>query len=208
MREYNASRTLRLRWQAAAAFADHRLLGANYWKNGARWLIGQKDRSEYRTEVIAGYGGSLVVHGDIDVCRFAHYGDKGDAWHRLCWMAYNTDLDYYVMQKAVIGTGPDSIPDFDTEAALDDLARFQKEIEEEEDESRDELLRVLKEAREHTESKEEMWRFIHEHDKWDLWECRFGEVVPAFVVYAHAALHRTACLLEQLYGPEGPWDCQ
>ena len=57
---YNASRTLRLRWEAAAAFADHRLLSASYWKNGARWLIGQKDRSEYRTEVIAGYGQQAI----------------------------------------------------------------------------------------------------------------------------------------------------
>lgn len=61
-------------------YKDHQLLSEVYWDNGrgARWLIGKPGTRVMASEIIAGTCGSLVVHGDCDLSRFAQYSDHAD----------------------------------------------------------------------------------------------------------------------------------
>src|SRR5574340_149450 len=129
--ESSEARSTRLRSQLVTEFAKHELLAEQYWDQGrgARWLIGKPDTCVFRTEAIAGIGGSLLVHGDIDLCRYAHYSDQGDAWSRLRWMGECQDFDYYVAQKASIGLRSVRARDleYDSEVACYDLDRLVEE---------------------------------------------------------------------------------
>jgi len=196
----------RMQWAAASWVADHELLEEQYWEGGqgARWVVGRPKTFVHRAEVIAGIGGSLIVHGDFDLCRFGHYGDHRSAWRRLLWMADCTDVGYYVAQKASIGMGGQRHGDeyYDADVAAHDL---KDEIAQQTADGADpELIDVLTDALEHTENEQGLREFLHEHDKWDLWEYRFGEVVPHHVVTNHCILQRTAILLRAKYGDVGP----
>lgn len=201
----SSARNEQLRSQAIREFADHRLLGECYWEEGrgARWLIGKPTRVEFRSEIFAGSFGSLLVHGDIDTCRFAHYGDHGDVWNRLLWMADCTDLGYYVRQKASIGMAG-SAEAYDEDVALYDLRRARLERTED-GRACDELIGLLTDAEKHVDEKHELRGFLSSNDRgWDLWKLEIGRILAPRVVFAHAALVRTAGLLREKYGPDGP----
>lgn len=197
----------RLQWFAADAFKDHVLRSELYYDEGncARWLIGKPGTGVMLAEIFAGVTGSLIVHGDCDWCRFAHYSDHRGAWNRLCWMARCTDVDYYVAQKARIGSARcyNDHLEYDSEVADHDIRLYLTELQS--TDPNPELVEVLTQALESVESETELRQFLADRDRgWDLWEHHFGSVTPAPVVFAHAALQRLYRLLEAKYGPEGP----
>lgn len=205
-----------LQWLIADMYKDHRLLAESYWDGGrgARWLIGQPGTNVMLTEVIAGVCGSLVVHGDCDTARFAHYSDYPDAWSRLRWMGFCRDVGYYVAQKASIGMGrsADYRHAYDQDVARHDLARFLLDVRRHgyEPETLKEIAALVREAYDYyTDSERELRDFLGHNDKgWDLWEYTFGEVVATPVITGHLALQRCAYLLLDKYGIEGPPECQ
>lgn len=211
----NAAQYMRqLQWQIADLYKDHQLLSEVYWDGGrgARWLIGRPGTRNMLSEIIAGTCGSLVVHGDCDLSRFAHYGDHADAFSRLCWMGFCRDVDYYVAQKASIGMGRsgrggdeynEEVAKHDIQVYIDELQTGSYALRNEE-----ELIELLTESLEWTESEHDLRSFLSARDKWDLWEHSFGRVVATPVITGHLALQRCAYLLLDKYGDEGPPECR
>lgn len=199
----------RMQWQAFKMLGEHQLLAETYWDEGrgARWLIGKPDTVHARCEIIAGIFGSLVVHGDFNTARFAHYGDKADCWSRLRWMADCTDVGYYVLQKARIGErlGFGEECGYDEDVARYDLRQHATEYEKERPE-RPEVIAILREAADsYTESEHALLDYLSSSAAWgELWESRFGQVVPAHVVISHVALNKCAWLLRERHGADGP----
>lgn len=199
-----------MQWEGVSMLHEHQLVGEDYWDEGrgARWVIGRPNTFVAKCEVIAGIGGSLIVHGDFTVVRFGHYGDHADAMSRLCWMGCCTDVGYYVAQKASIGMGRrGSVEVYDQEVAEHELL---ERIKEDEQEARDpEMLACLQEALdEHTESNEELRGFLsREGHRWDLWELSPGMVLDPHVIISHVALNKLASLLFEKYGDAGPPAC-
>lgn len=199
-------------WSALYWMRNHELRGEAYWDEGrgARWYIGEPGTFIHSCEIIAGVGGSLIVHGDWEPARFAH--DFSDAWSRLRWMADCRDVGYYVMQKARIGGQTDHA--YDSEVALNDLRCYTRDLVDEwrhweASEHRRKLISVIREARFHTETEHELRQFLYENDEgWDLWEHSFGRVAPSHVVVSHIALNRLASLLRERYGNAGPPQCR
>jgi hypothetical protein len=204
----------RLQWGIADLYKNHELLDEQYWfdGSGARWLIGRPGTGVMLTEIIAGVHGSLVVHGDCDLSRFAYYSDYRDAWNRLCWMGRCQDVGYYVAQKASIGMGRSGGgKEYDERVARHELERYVAELRGEDLQHRnqDELIEVLTDALEHVEDEHELRSFLYQNDKgWDLWEHTFGRVVATPVITGHLALQRCAHLLLTKYGEEGPPACR
>jgi hypothetical protein len=194
-----------MQWQMASLYANHELLAQSYWDGGAgaRWVIRLPNRSEFYTEIFAGAGG-LLVHGDIDVVRFAHDSSRS-AWHKLTWMAHCTDIGYYVAQKARIGMGDVLTHQYDESVAREELRERAEEVGADIPALREVLLEA---AEDYAEDEYSLRSFLSERDQgWDLWECSFGNVVPHRVVSAHAALNKCASLLIERYGPSGPPQC-
>jgi hypothetical protein len=205
-----------IQWSIASCLAEHELLGEEYWDDGrgARWVIGIPDTFVYRAEIIAGIGGSLIVHGDVDISRFAHYGDHKDAWSRLRWMAFCSDVDYYVAQKASIGMGHGRWEEYDDEVARHDLDVLVREYEENEGgyAQNGEIADLFREAREyvhHQSELEEFFRNSYLYYSQSLFEHGMpGKVIPTPVVMGHLYLQRCAYLLLDKYGDAGPPACR
>ncbi len=196
-------------WTAMGMLSEHELLGETYWGDGrsAAWVIGQPGTNVHRVEIIAGIMGSIVVHGDFDLARFAHYGDRADAWSRLLWMAYCTDVGYYVAQKASIGLRRQDVVDYDECVAEHDLKYWIREAETDGNKGRASVLREALD--EYICDEHELRRFLSENDRTsDLWECRIGTVLRPHVIISHVALNKCASLLWEKYGPEGPRQCR
>jgi hypothetical protein len=198
----------RQQWDALRQLAKHELLDESYWGDGsgARWVVGERDTFVGKCEIVAGIGGSLIVHGDYDLCRFGHYGDETDAWHRLRWMADCTDVDYYVAQKASIGLRRQDIEEYDEDVARHEIIEHVKDAHR--DGARDKAA-VLRGALKWTECAEMLTEYLHDHSSnWDLWELRPGRVLSYRVVVSHVALNRCAWLLRARYGYAGPPACR
>ena len=199
----------RLQWDATKWFAEHELLGEEYWNAGrsACWHIGRPGTGVYAAEILAGTFGALLVHGDISLCRFAHYGDHGDAWRRLLWMGGCDDVGYYVAQKAAIGMGGrNAARSYNSQVARYDLDWQIAEARR--DDSPKEMVAVLVEATQLVDDERQLRDFLYRNDKgWDLWELDLGDVTASYVVVAHVALQRTVHLLRARYGREGPPQC-
>lgn len=200
-----------MQWSAMERLQEHELLGEDYWDDGrgARWVIGRPNTFVHKCEVIAGIGGSLIVHGDYDVVRFAHYGDHADAWNRLCWMGWCTDVDYYVAQKASIGMGRrTAVECYDEDVAkyeLRDRIRDAKEGG-----GSEAMISVLEEAlEEHAGSREELRDYLGRYGcNWDLWELNPGAVLDSHVIISHVALNKLCSLLVEKHGEAGPPACR
>ena len=190
--------------------AAHELLDESYWGDGigARWIVGQRGTFVGKCEIIAGIGGSLIVHGDYDLCRFACYGDRADAWARLRWMADCTDVSYYVAQKASIGLRNQDVVEYDEDVAVAGL-RERLADERQEHDVDQEMLEFLEGALAHTENQHELRRYLAEEgSRWDAWEWDVGKVLSYRVVVSHVALNRCAWLLRARYGYAGPPACR
>lgn len=205
----NADEYLRQQqWSATQQLAKHELLEECYWDDGrgARWVIGQPGTFVGKCEIFAGIGGSLIVHGDYDLCRFGHYGDRADAWARLRWMADCTDVGYYVAQKASIGLRRQDIEEYDEDVARHEIIEHVKDAHR--DGSLDKAA-VLRGALEHAAYKEELAAYLHDNSgHWDLWELQPGRVLSYRVVVSHVALNRCAWLLRARHGMQGPPACR
>lgn len=59
--------------------------------------------STFWFEAVVLHGGTLLIHGDIDLVHFARYGGYTHPEEVLRWMGSSNDLGYYVTQKAAIG---------------------------------------------------------------------------------------------------------
>ncbi len=208
-------RLRKAQWTSLGWLASHKLLGEDYWDGGrgARWVIGEEGTFTHRCEIIAGIGGSLLVHGDFDVVRFAHYSDHADAFSRLCWMGRCYDVDYYVAQKATIGLGRFGR---NVWAYDEDVAR--SEIQALIDEARAECahdatcttetrLRFFLLALHRAECREELLHFADSAGRGEDF-ADVGLVLDPHVVTAHVALNKTVALLLDRYGLDGPPACQ
>lgn len=202
----------REQWSAFNAFTDHVLGEEVYWEGGrgARWLVRIPGRSEFYTEIISS-SAALVVHGDIDLVRFAHYGDRQDAWSRLCWMAWCTDVGYYVAQKAAIGSGRGRRDDeYDERVAEHEIRERIRELGEswaDGDAHYEKERSALQQALRYLDEGPDALRtFLYEHNIDD--PPSYGRVTPVRVLYAHAALNRCASLLVEKHGPYGPPECR
>lgn len=192
-------------WRGMEMLARHELLEEGYWNDGdgARWLIGRPRESFGLTEIIAGVSGSLVVHGDFQLCRFS-YGDR-NAWLRLLWMADCRDIDHYVSEKAHIGIRSD-LDDYDEQVARHELIAYAKEAH---DDDCREKAAVLRGALQHTDSWLELRQYLSdEGSRWDLWEMTPGRVPGSRVIIAHLAMNKCASLLRQQHGAGGPPACR
>jgi len=116
----------RLMQLAVEAFASHELRQ----HRSERWLIQRCDAGRwsgfYSAEIIDGAHGELIVTGDINHVIFAG-GDKCDPRDRVRWIGRCESFDYYVRQKAVIGTGRELIETYDADVARDGLAELRAE---------------------------------------------------------------------------------
>lgn len=199
----------RQQWSAIEQLANHELLDECYWDDGrgARWVVGQPGTFVGRCEIFAGIGGSLIVHGDYELCRFGHYGDHADAWSRLRWMADCTDVGYYVAQKASIGLRYQDVVEYDEQVAIDYL---RERIEDERDACEGPaMLEFLDRALAHVENKHELHRYLAEEgSRWDAWEWEPGKVLSYRVAVSHVALNRCAWLLRARHGMQGPPACR
>lgn len=199
----------RLQTDSAAAVAAYELREETYWNNGsgARWRLGRPQpygyASEYACEIIAADFGTLIVHGDVEWVRFARYGGGG-AWRRLCWIADSTDLDYYVAQKACIGSGREVVYQYNEAVARAELTEAAARWEQD-GEHGQRAIRVVREAVQRAETETELRDFLAREEP-ELWEYQFGRVLQPRVVFAHAALQKCAALLREKYG--GPPDCR
>ena len=177
-----------------------------YWDNGcgARWCLGRPGTNRDKTEIVAGVLGSLLVHGDYETCRFAHYADKPDAWNRLLWIADCLDVGYYVSQKARVGMCDDVSGSYDSRVAAHDI---RVAIEAHQNEADDEAVKLLRESLEenHHEDQQELMAFLSQSEvELCVSAHGFGAVTSWRVLVAHAALQRTASLLRERHGPDGP----
>lgn len=205
-------RLRRIQWDSAAAVRHHELRDETYWSHGARWRLASTG-SQYQCEIIAGAFGALLVHGDVAAVRFAS-GDAASAWALLLWLADCTDVEYYVTQKACIGSGPETVFEYDWTIARDSMREVAEEWDRTGEESAS-VVDVLRRAAEHEWTEEELGEFLCRMGAKlcggrpsALAELRFGRVLRSNVVFAHAALNKCAWLLREKYGPEGPPDCR
>jgi hypothetical protein len=101
-------------------------------------------------EIVVFQGGKIVVWGDLFPVMFAYYGKFDDPAQVIHWMGKNEDIGYYVHQKAVIGSGKESIDEWDSDVARFELLRAVDERLEEVDDYVDSLtdpaLRALDDA--------------------------------------------------------------
>ncbi len=195
-------------WTAMRCLAEHELLDEAYWNNGrsAAWTIGKRGTSVHKVEIVAGIMGSLVVHGDWDLVRFAAYGDRTDAWSRLLWMGDCRDVGYYVAQKATIGSGRNSVSEYDENVACYELQRRIRAAREEEDLK---LAKILSQALSYVSEEKELRAFLDRKDKgYDFWEWTIGSVLSGHVIISHVALNKCAWLLRERHGAEGPRQCR
>lgn len=215
-------RMRQIQWWALEWFRDHELLSEEYWDHGrgARWLFGKRDTFVHKLEIIAGIGGTILVHGDWKPVCFAHYSDHPDAFHRLCWMGLCTDVGYYVAQKATIGADRASVYTFDDDVAEHELrteirfhtreARHSRESSQFELGTARKLRRALTLFREHGWDARALAEHLYTHvpDICDPGPQDFGIVLESHVIIAHIACHRLVHLLRERHGPEGPVQCR
>lgn len=203
-------RLRRLQWQALALHHDLALLGEVYWNSGrsACWVIGKPGTNVFRTEILAGIFGSLIVHGDFELVRFGHYGDHADAFSRLCWMGCCTDVGYYVSQKARIGSGRSTATEeYDEDVARHELLDHIADLER--GGAEDKEIAFYREALAHVGDVDELQQYLYENGwPWDAHEHRFGRVTSAHIITAHVALNKLVSLLFERHGPDGPPECR
>ena len=187
-----AKRNERLSAEARRAFASHKMLRS--WqdpKDGPfRWLIGREGDSVYLADIICTFPNSIVVTGDIDLVQFS-YGPPNPV-ARILWMGAHNDIDYYVAQKASIGSGHHTAYCWDADVAkahLDDL------IANSETEAEKTAYLELAEELPHLGS-EDLFHQRASELQIDLEAIeRAGVVTAPCVYYAHAALQKLCELI-------------
>lgn len=205
-RAYRDKRAAGLSESAAEAFAKHRIVT----QSTDRWRIAIPHerggwQSQYACELVVLWGGSILVHGDIDTVMWSRYSDDRYPREVLRWMGRHAKVDGYCVQKAVAGSGHSLIEVFDPIAFEADLAeKLADELEVcaegSEDPDVSERVTALRDA---------IVDFTHYNSdpqtvRCDLQSAGFegemlwplGIVTGARVYFAHAALRRLCALLE------------
>jgi len=188
-----------LKKQAITAFEKHVVADPYVGVQGSdRWFIARSNKDgngydgTYATEIIALRNGRLFVGGDIDDCVFA-YGDK-EPLQRLRWIGCCEDLGYYVKQKATIGLGDGFklTEEYVPSVALSQLDELIEEAVKEN--TKEEYLEYLREAKDHVDEHDDLMQFVHEHlSEYELYY--LGGCCSARVVFAWAAVRRLCELL-------------
>lgn len=190
-----------------------------------RWVIqrmgkvrGQPKRGTwdhpYWTEIVCLQGGMIYVGGDINPVVFA-YGPRSFEG-RVRWMgSRKSGADSYLLEKAVIGTGRETVYTYSPQQAAEDIQwlirdqKAERETERQvlgEGEAEDKQLRrrveLLELALEEVDDRHGMMETLMESpDDSGLYdvviESDIGEVPAARVFYAWAALRRLCHLLDQ-----------
>lgn len=196
MKEYSAD--------ARKAFAAHVvsresegrwLLQRRYPDGGFEWTMA--------AEVISLAGGALYVGGDIDYVIFSWFSDSGAHEDKVRWMGRCTDLEYYVRQKAAIGTGRDLVEMYDADEARRQLERDVDDREN--DDPGDSLARELRALLSDGldfEDRDALLHAIYEISSDFATDvcAHLGIVTHPRVYYAHAALARLCDLLDARQG--------
>jgi len=197
-------RSEKLKAMYAASFAAHEIR-----ERGEGWYLlqrreGEYWHSEFWTKVVVGAQTSrpslMTVFGDYEPTTFGNYsGPPSRIYH---WMGRSNSLDYYVRQKASIGTDRDSAVSWDNGVALEGIAdliiqRREELIDEDEDPRNDATLAELWELTNSLDNQGEFdaarWALGHVEQE-DLFEV--GVVTSNRVYIAHAALGRLCDLLD------------
>jgi hypothetical protein len=185
---------------ARAAFAKHVIAK----ESEGRWLL-RKPYADGRgfdwtmaAEVISLAGGSLYVGGDIDFVIFSWYSDSADHEAKVRWMGRCSDIDYYVRQKAIIGTGRELVEQYDEDEARASLKWHYEDCVRVGDDALAAKLAELLESG----ALEDRQALLHE-----LYRAQpdlaadvggtLGMVPHPRVYYAHAALRRLCDILDE-----------
>jgi hypothetical protein len=146
-------------------------------------LIKKPGRSEFWAEIICGVAGTVIVHGDFDMCGFR--GWYKDSWRQvLSWVA-SSHIDYLVAKASHL-TDEVYTHEFCRQTAEEDLERYLEEelIDFDTCSKAKSLLYEPDKARE----------FIYNATA-DA-ELYFGEVAASRVVFAHVAIQKLVELLK------------
>lgn len=189
------SRTVK---DAEKSFATHIITK----RSEGRWLLQRihKDgRPEwtFAAEVIALENNALFVGGDIDHVVFA-YGPP-DPVRRVHWMGMCNDLEYYVEQKAKIGSANGARTErWVADVMKEELEAFRQQLREEEFDDEDVDDYAYQEALNSYEQSEFLNAATEAFSKIpDAWESYggMGLVLSPTIIYAHAALKRLSTIL-------------
>jgi len=206
--------------QATGDFKDHELKSSG----DGRWVIAKRYdekswQSFYMTEIIVGIGGTLIAHGDIDICVFTRFGHYDDPIQVVNWVA-SSGISSYLKTKAYMGftpqSGKDLTEDFNEDVAIWELERLIRDRLDErsdemsdEDSQEDDQISAIREAISALKNGYEEWEKIREELREGLEDagcCDVGEMiwdigqVPAVrLFYAKAACRK---LLEILRAGE------
>jgi hypothetical protein len=188
---HREDRKRQLSAEAARSYAKHEIVS----ETNGRWLI--KERYEdgkgwkggFWAEIIVLRGGGLLVTGDMESVIFRYGPEHPRA--AVAWMARRkTADDRYFLEKATIGSGPDSVQKWDLDVARDDIRELEK------DEDYEEFRERLVEIREdELESRDLLLAGLYELDFESEVISDIGMVVDTHLYFAHAALQRLDRLL-------------
>ncbi len=196
------NRSQRLTEQARRQFATHQISK----RSAGRWLLQRRynDNTGWdwtmAAEVISLVGGALFVGGDIFHVIFGWYSDSADHGRKLRWMGKCDDIEYYVHQKAVIGTGRELVDVYDENAARDYVDDWSKQERKDGNiKLADKLQRLLEPyGGIDWENGHGIVQELADELGWDEMSERYGigQVMADRVYYAHAALRRLCEILD------------
>jgi hypothetical protein len=203
-----------LKQRAKENYQNHQIVKSSE----GRWLLQKRYEddsgweSNFWTEIVSLHGGQLYVGGDIDHVIFAYYSApediRGTSYEHLAkvrWMGKDTDFDYYIRQKATMGTGRQLIEVYDEELAEEYIRDYIKELKEcidassEQQDRIDELEDLVDSSLEDEQhTMQELWRI----DPDFAMDCGSFRVTAPRLYFAHAALARLCELLDAERIPE------
>jgi hypothetical protein len=115
-------------------FSNHRIVSRVQAEGFESWLLKSycEARNGWKSEFwvrITSADRLLTVTGDFEPTVFA-YGGSSDPVSNVYWIGRHKTVDSYVFEKACIGTRRESVTEYDTEAARNELENFIKEANE------------------------------------------------------------------------------
>lgn len=199
MNQVKKNRRDQLVEQSQHAFENHVITR----RSEGRWLLqrqyedGKPDWT-MAAEVISLAGGALYVGGDIDFVIFSWFSDSTAHEDKVRWMGKCNDLEYYVHQKACIGTGRELIDVYDAEVAEETLKEWLKDEQESNGRNYDRLKELIDDGLRYDDGRHELINRLYDElghgfafDRGDV-----GIVMAPRVYCAHAALRRLCDLLD------------
>lgn len=187
--------------RARQAFSNHVIRKRD--DISGRWILQKRYKDQpdqwdgnLWTEIVSLEGGKLYVGGDIDFVIFAYYSDKlNDHKAKVRWIGEHSDFNYYVHQKACIGTGYKLINRWDGDTAKEYIDQRLKDLDMEDDGAFKMSLKMR------TLLEENFLDWDHEHTVYEViadqlgydWLCdcgSFGMTIDTRLYLTYAALQR------------------